>query len=230
MKKVIYFISIFLVILLCVGSVYVFSNSKDSNALNNLNQNDAIKENDKQEEMIKDELENVEEDIVEEVVDESEVEENTNNNNQSNNKSEVNKVVDNKNNQTITNDNKNNSNDNSDEVINDNNNNVSEDNQAEEDDNKLDSSDEVVEDSKNEEVTDNNQDTFNQAEYDELKKQTYPTFDDCINKGIQIAIEDDTNTVLGSYCETLAYHGKLVGYKLYIKYENGELKQYIEQS
>lgn len=75
-----------------------------------------------------------------------------------------------------------------------------------------------------------NQNTFNQEEYEKLKKDTYPTYEDCANKGIQLSIADETNSIVGSYCETLAYQGKLVGYKLYLRYESGELIRYIEQS
>lgn len=75
-----------------------------------------------------------------------------------------------------------------------------------------------------------NQDVFNQYEYEKLKKDTYLTYEDCINKGIQLSINDETNTIVGSYCESLAYQGKLVGYKLYLRYESGKLIRYTEQS
>ena len=89
----------------------------------------------------------------------------------------------------------------------------------------------VPENSQNEENKNNNdENTFNQEEYEKLKKDTYPTYEDCANKGIQLSIADETNSIVGSYCETLAYQGKLVGYKLYLRYESGELIRYIEQS
>jgi len=83
---------------------------------------------------------------------------------------------------------------------------------------------------KEENKDNNNENTFNQEEYEKLKKDTYPTYEDCANKGIQLSIADETNSIVGSYCETLAYQGKLVGYKLYLRYESGELIRYIEQS
>ena len=59
----------------------------------------------------------------------------------------------------------------------------------------------------------------------ELKSHTFPTYQDCQKKGIEIALTD-TVGIERTYCESVGYKGELVGYKLFIIYATGEIKEY----
>ncbi len=59
----------------------------------------------------------------------------------------------------------------------------------------------------------------------ELKNHTFPTYQDCQKKGIEIALTD-TVGIERTYCESVGYKGELVGYKLFIIYATGEIKEY----
>ena len=59
----------------------------------------------------------------------------------------------------------------------------------------------------------------------ELKSHTFPTYQDCQKKGIEIALTD-TVGIDRTYCESVGYKGELVGYKLFIIYATGEIKEY----
>ena len=62
-------------------------------------------------------------------------------------------------------------------------------------------------------------------EYNRLIAGTFPTNESCTAKGLEVALSDTVN-VAGSSCETVAYKGKIIGYKLYIRYSDGEYKYY----
>ena len=62
-------------------------------------------------------------------------------------------------------------------------------------------------------------------EYNRLIAGTFPTNESCTAKGLEVALSDTVN-ISGSMCETVAYKGKIIGYKLYIRYSNGEYKHY----
>ena len=59
----------------------------------------------------------------------------------------------------------------------------------------------------------------------ELKSHTFPTYQDCQTKGIEIGLTD-TVGIEKTYCESVGYKGELVGYKLFIIYATGEIKEY----
>lgn len=59
----------------------------------------------------------------------------------------------------------------------------------------------------------------------ELKNHTFPTYQNCQKKGIEIALTD-TVGIERTYCESVGYKGELVGYKLFIIYATGEIKEY----
>ena len=59
----------------------------------------------------------------------------------------------------------------------------------------------------------------------ELKSHTFPTYQDCQKKGIEIGLTD-TVGIDRTYCESVGYKGELVGYKLFIIYATGEIKEY----
>ena len=59
----------------------------------------------------------------------------------------------------------------------------------------------------------------------ELKSHTFPIYQDCQKKGIEIALTD-TVGIERTYCESVGYKGELVGYKLFIIYATGEIKEY----
>lgn len=57
-------------------------------------------------------------------------------------------------------------------------------------------------------------------EYERLKKQVeYATYQECLDAGFKIAIQDTVN-ILGFTPQEIAYKGEILGYKLHIDYVN----------
>ena len=69
----------------------------------------------------------------------------------------------------------------------------------------------------------------NQEELDKLKINTFVTNEECQNKGIEINLTDMVN-ITSTFCESVAYKGELIGYKLYLIYKDGKTERYVWQS
>ena len=66
------------------------------------------------------------------------------------------------------------------------------------------------------------------VELEKLKKGLFKTEAECLQKGIDISLTDTVN-ISGSYCESVAYKGQIIGYKLYIRYSSGEYKIFMNE-
>lgn len=65
-------------------------------------------------------------------------------------------------------------------------------------------------------------------ELENLQRGLFKTEAEALQKGIEISLTD-TVGISGSYCESVAYQGKIIGYKLYIRYSNGEYKIFMNE-
>lgn len=65
------------------------------------------------------------------------------------------------------------------------------------------------------------------SEYEEMKKiYRYKTSSECYQASLEV-IATDTENIKNAVCESGAYKGELVGYKMIIKYNNGTNKIYM---
>lgn len=55
----------------------------------------------------------------------------------------------------------------------------------------------------------------------------FKTISECSDKGLEVSFEDVVN-ILSTYCESYAYGGELVGYKLFLKYSD-HYEQYFNK-
>ena len=73
----------------------------------------------------------------------------------------------------------------------------------------------------------NNNETENDTEYLELKKSTYPTYQECYQKGIEVVMDLKLSSVVERiYCQEVGYKNEIIGFQLYFKYTTGEFVPY----
>ena len=65
----------------------------------------------------------------------------------------------------------------------------------------------------------------NDPEYLKMKKELFPSNEECTSKGIELSFKDKTN-IASTMCTSESYKGKEVGYRLFIRYKDGTYKEY----
>ena len=60
-------------------------------------------------------------------------------------------------------------------------------------------------------------------EYLRLMQRLFKTNSECLQKGIELGFED--LEIINTYCQSYGYKGKIIGYELYLVYQN-ETKLY----
>ena len=65
----------------------------------------------------------------------------------------------------------------------------------------------------------------NDPEYLKLKKELFSSNEECTSKGIEVNFQD-TKNIAATMCNSVSYYGEEVGYRLFIRYQDGTYKEY----